>query len=194
MYLFFLRLSRFMAYLGGVVLVALIVLTCLSIVGRSLAGMLHLDFFQNNMPDLATWLLHHGVGPIEGDFELVESGVAFAIFSFIPLCQIRGAHASVDIFTAAMSPRTNRILSWITDTVFAAVLVLIAVLLYSGTYSKYDTGQTTFLLEFPVWWSYAFSLIGAVVAAIVAIYVALIRTAEMVRGSEILPPESGAEH
>jgi len=54
-----------MAILGGLVLSALILVICVSIVGRTI-----------------------GIGPINGDYELVEAGIAFSIFAFLPLTQI----------------------------------------------------------------------------------------------------------
>ena len=114
-----------MAIIGGIVLCALILLVCLCVLGRSLNTLLH-GPIESIAPGLSQSLLALGIGPINGDFEIVEAGIAFAIFAFIPLCQITGGHASVDIFTAMMSDRTNRILSAVIEVVFAAVLVLIA--------------------------------------------------------------------
>ena len=190
----FMTLSRVMAYLGGVMLCALVVLTCLSVLGRELNDIAHTWIDAGILPGLAQTVLDLGVGPINGDFELIESGVAFAIFAFIPLCQITGGHASVDIFTAMMSPRSNRILSAVIEVVFAAVLVLIAVQIFAGMQSKIRTGQTTLLLEFPVWWAYAPSVAGAVMAACVAIYMAIQRVREAVTGRQIVPVAAGAEH
>ena len=183
-----------MAYLGGVMLVALIVLICVSVVGRSLNGMLHSDLITGIMPGVANALLSLGIGPVNGDFEMIESGVAFSIFAFLPLCQITGGHASVDIFTARFPDGLNRILRMVTEIVFAAVLVLIAVQLYAGMLSKIDSGQTTLLLEYPVWWGYALSLLGAVAAAAVAVYLAIMRVLECFSGQAILPADLGADH
>lgn len=194
MYAIMLRLSRLMAYLGGTMLVALVLLTCLSILGRSLNGMLHSDFFQTSLAGFSDWALAIGVGPVNGDFELIEAGIAFSIFAFLPLCQITGGHATVDIFTSQMSDRANRILRIITDVAFAAVLVLIAVQLLGGMQSKLRSGQTTLLIEFPVWWAYALSLVGAVMAALVAVYLATMRIAEGITGRTILPVDMGADH
>ena len=188
------RLARFFALAGGFVLSILIVMTCASVLGRGLNTFLHAAFMQTHAPGLADALLSTGIGPINGDFELVEAGVAFSIFAFIPLCQLNGAHASVDIFTAGLSRRLNRFLLAVIEAVFAAVMVLIAWQLLSGTISKYQSGQVSFLLQFPVWWAYAFSMTGAAAAAIVAVYVAGARIAELVSGSIILPPELGADH
>jgi TRAP-type C4-dicarboxylate transport system permease small subunit len=193
-YSIMLRLSRLMAYLGGIMLAALVVLTCLSIFGRSLNGMFHSDFFQVSLPQIADWALAMGIGPINGDFELIEAGIAFSIFAFLPLCQITGGHATVDIFTAQMSDRTNRVLRMITEVLFAAVLVLIAVQLLSGLQSKMRSGQTTLLIEFPVWWAYALSLTGAVMAALIAVYLAVMRVVEAYTGRAMLPDLSGADH
>ncbi len=194
MYRFFDRIARLFAQLGGLVLSALILLTCLSIAGRLLNGLLHSDWFSTTLPSISESLLAVGIGPINGDFELVEAGMAFAIFAFLPLCQLRGAHAAVDIFTSRLPPRSDRLLSAVIDTLFAAVLLLIAWQLFEGTLSKRNSGQTTFILGFPLWWAYALSLTGAVVAAALSVFVAATRIAECVTGRQILPAELGAEH
>ncbi len=188
------RLARVFALLGGIVLSILIVLTCLSIAGRLLNSLLHSDLLQSVMPGIANALLRTGIGPINGDFELVEAGMAFAIFAFLPLCQLVGAHASVDVFTSALPLRTNRLLRMVIEIVFAFGLVLIAWQLCQGLLSKKNSGQTTFLLEFPVWWAYAASLSGAVVSALVSIYVAVMRFIEVATGRQVLPSELEADH
>ncbi|WP_425044971.1 TRAP transporter small permease [Primorskyibacter sp. S87] len=175
-------LARTMAAIGGIVLTLLILLTCLSIAGRLLNGFFHGGFMQGLMPGFANWMLDVGVGPINGDFELVEAGVAFAIFSFIPLCQITAGHASVDILANNFPKRVNRFLRMITEIAFAAVLILIAVRLGDGMLSKLRNGETSFLLQFPVWWAYAASLVAAMVAALVGVYMAAIRTYEFLTG------------
>jgi len=62
--------------------------------------------------------------------------------------------------------------------VFAAILVLIAARLAAGMDSKMQSGQTTLLLQFPLWWADALSLTGAAAAAIVSVYMALVRVLE----------------
>lgn len=194
MHTFVTRLARSFAVVGGIVLSALIILTCLSVAGRAMNSLLHGDALQSLVPGLAKLLLATGVGPINGDFELVEAGMAFAIFAFLPLCQLHGAHASVDIFTATLPPRINRILRMVVEIIFAAVLILIAFKLFSGMESKRASGQTTLLLQFPVWWGYAFSVPGAVAAAFVALHIALSRLVEVATGRIILPSELESEH
>lgn len=193
MHRFFFNLSRSFAYLGGLMLSALIVMTCISVVGRKLNDVMHGMVADGWFPGVARWFLDAGVGSINGDFELIEAGIAFSIFAFLPLCQITGGHACVDIFTAKLPPRVNRALRAGIEVVFATVLVLIAVQLGAGMLSKLRSGQTTFLLQFPLWWAYALSLTGAIAAAMVALYMALVRISEALHNRTILADE-GAEH
>ncbi|WP_050526655.1 TRAP transporter small permease [Pseudorhodobacter aquimaris] len=184
---FFLGVSRGFAYLGGLVLGALIVMICASVLGRALADVAHDMVAAGWFPSVAEAVLEAGIGAVKGDFELVEAGIAFAIFAFLPLCHITGGHAAVDVFTRRLPPRADRILRAITEVVFAAVLLLIAVQLAAGTQSKWRTGQTTFLLQFPLWWAYGASLLAASVAALVATYMAVMRVIELWLGRDILP-------
>ncbi|GIT91678.1 hypothetical protein JANAI62_21350 [Jannaschia pagri] len=177
-------LARLLALLGGLVLSALIIMTCLSITGRWLNGVLHSDLLEGGV--LSTWLLALGIGPINGDFELVEAGMAFVIFAFLPITQLRSGHASVDIFTARLGVTPNRWLAALWSVLFAAILILISVQLWAGTEAKMRYGETTYLIQFPIWWAYAAALVGACVAAVTAIYVALARVAEVVTGATIL--------
>ena len=184
--------ARLMAICGGLVLTVLIVLICISVIGRSLNGLLH-GLIGAVMPGISAWALDLGVGPINGDFELVEAGVAFAIFAFLPLCQISAGHASVDIFTAKLPTRINRLLQLAIDVIFAVVLIAIAYQLYNGMLSKQRYGDTTFLLQFPIWWAYAASLSGSILTAVISLYVVGIRAWELMRGEDILSQEAGLD-
>ena len=184
--------ARLIAICGGLVLTVLIVLICISVIGRSLNGLLH-GWIGALVPGVSAWALDLGVGPINGDFELVEAGVAFAIFAFLPLCQISAGHASVDIFTAKLPTRINRVLLLAIEVIFAVVLIAIAYQLYNGMLSKQRYGDTTFLLQFPIWWAYAASLSGSILTAVISLYVAGIRALEFMRGEDILSQEAGLD-
>lgn len=187
-------LARFMAVLGGLVLSVLVILTCLSVLGRGLNTFGHSDFLQGFSEVAAAALLATGVGPITGDFELLEAGVAFAIFAFLPITQLYSAHATVDIFTAALPRRANKALVTFWEVVLTAVILLISARLFAGLQSKVAYGETTFLLQFPIWWAYAASFAASVVAAIVAVYCAFARIAELATGRSFLPHSEGASH
>ena len=187
------RLATTMALIGGTVLSALILLTCASIIGRLLNGALHGSVLQSVAPGFAERMLDWGIGPITGDFELVEAGIAFAIFAFLPLCQIRAGHATVDVFTANLPGGIQRWLRAVVEVVFALVLILICWRLGDGTLSKLQYGETTFLLQMPIWWAYAASFVASIVAVIAGIYMAVIRVTEAVTGQIIQPAGTEAE-
>lgn len=188
------RMARLMAIVGGIVLTGLIILTCLSVFGRGLNTLGHSALLTGMSQSVADLLISTGVAPISGDFELVEAGVAFAIFAFLPICQLYAAHATVDVFTSTFPKRLQDVLRTFWEVVFALLIVLIAWRLYEGTVSKYSYGETTLLLQFPVWWSYAASLFAAIIAAIVAIYCAFTQVVELVTGKKIIPNSDGAVH
>ncbi len=193
MYRILLIAARVTAAFGGIVLSVAILITATSIIGRTIDQVFHADWLMGWAPGLAEWLIALGLGPINGDFELVMAGMAFAIFSFIPLCQISGSHATVDVFTSMMSLRVNRVLRAIAECLFAAALVVIALQLYGGMTTKLRSGQTTFLLEMPEWWGYALCLPGAFLAAIIGVYLAIQRVAEVILRRDLLPADMEAE-
>lgn len=109
MHRFFQTTARGFAYAGGLVLTALIILTCLSVLGRKLNELLHGMVLDGVLAGSARWLLDRGLGAIKGDFELIAAAIAFVLFAFLPLCQITGGRAAVDIFTNRLPPRVTRV-------------------------------------------------------------------------------------
>lgn len=185
------RLARVMAIVGGLVLSVLVVLTCVSVLGRGLNTFGHSDTLPVALGDA---LIATGVGPVTGDFELVEAGIAFAIFSFLPICQLYGGHATVDIFTQSLPKQANRMIMAFWEVILTLIIWLITWRLFAGLENKMDYGETTFLLQFPVWWSYAASFAAASVASIVAGYCAFGRVAEAATGRRFMPYSEGAIH
>lgn len=162
------RLAQGTALLGGSVLIGLVCLVCASITGRELGALAIMAGFG----DLVRGA---GLGPVTGDYELVEAGMAFVVFSFLPLTQLTQSHARVDIFTAGLGARINAALSAFWSVVMALVIVLITWRLFAGMQDKLRYGETTFMLQFPVWWGYAACLAAACVACIVSLYCAALR-------------------
>lgn len=194
MYRFIFALARGMALLGGAVLAALVVMTCISILGRQANTLMHMDVIQSLAPGFATWTLDAGIGPIFGDYEITEMGMAFALFCFLPLCQLTVGHARVDVFTSFLGAQSNRILRMLTEIALAAALVLIAWRLQVATQARLGSGQTTYLLEWPVWWSYAASSVAAWAGVVVAFYMVWVRVIEVTRGQDIIGDGGEAEH
>lgn len=169
--------ANLMALAGGFVLICLIVLTSLSVTGRLFNTLGHSAFLKENFTTIAEFLAKFQ--PITGDFELVEAGVAFAIMACLPLCQLSRKHAVVEIFTNFFPQVLNRILDFVWEVIFAFVLIIIAWRLYVGTGDKIRYNETTFMLQFPVWWGYAACTFAAFIAAIVAIYSVWLRLSDL---------------
>ena len=161
-------IARTMAYVGGATLIALIVMTCISIVGRS--------------------LVPFGFSPVKGDFEWIEIGVGFAIFAFLPWCQLQRGHAAVDLFEPFFPKAMNRVIDVIVDIGMFAAATIIAWRLWLGMLDKHRYGETTFILQFPVWTAYAAGLVGAVAFAVVSLY-CVIRS-----GRRLAMPRLECEH
>lgn len=180
-------IANVFAVAGGLVLTGLIALTCLSVLGRSLNTFLH-GPVEKIFPELAAALLALGIGPINGDFELVEAGMAFSIFAFLPICQLRNGHAVVELFLSGWPKKFQDIWQLGINLIFALVLTLLAYQLLQGMLSKRAYGETTFLLQFPIWWSYAASLIAAAVATLVAIYVVIAEAIDLASAKRSYEP------
>ena len=165
------QLAKVMALLGGMVLCALVLMVCISVAGREVSDAAYAGWFGG----AGDWLTSVGIGPILGDFELVEAGMAFTIFAFLPLTQLSSAHAKVDVFTSGLGPRINATLATFWSIVMAVIVLLITWRLYAGLQDKLRYGETTYLIQFPIWWAYAASLVAAIAAAIVSVYCAAMR-------------------
>ncbi|MEP4039114.1 TRAP transporter small permease [Pseudophaeobacter sp.] len=188
------RMARALAVFGGLVLTLLVVLTCVSVIGRGLNTLGHSDALAAISAGAGEMLITTGVGPLTGDFELVEAGIAFAIFAFLPICQLYGSHATVDIFTNALGRKVNRFITAFWEIVLTGVIILITVRLFAGLQSKLSYGETTLLLQFPVWWAFAASFLAATLASLVGAYCALARVAEAITGRQYMPFAGGAVH
>ena len=184
-----LALSRALAIAGGAMLAALVMMTCLSIAGREINAALQSDALRGSwLTDLVVGRL--GVGELRGQFELLEAGIAFCIFAFMPYAQATAGHATVDLLAERLPAPVRRWLAAIAEVAFAAVLILIALQLWSGMESKRLSGQTSLRLGFPVWWGYALSVPPAFAAALVGVYMAGMRLLEAATGRTRLPEDA----
>ncbi len=161
------KISKWLAYFGGVILAGLAGMTVVSIIGRALIGF--------------------GLQPIRGDFEIVEMGCAVAVFSFLPWCQMKRGHVTVDIFIARLPDRVQAILGLIGDTLLAVAAYVILWRLWLGFGEKFPYGgdgfrtafgmgskpyfvETSYELELPIWIPYGAALVGALFFFLIALY------------------------
>lgn len=141
-------ICRIWAIFGGCLLGAVAVVTVASIIGR--AG------------------IPLGLGPIPGDFELVEAGAAVAVFCFLPWCQLHRGHVTVDILVDRFPARLKAFLTALGDATLLVVAVVIAWRLWLGLGEKISYQETTFILQMPVWYGFALGVPGAVLFALTA--------------------------
>lgn len=181
------RIAKSMAIVGALVLSFLIVMTCVSVLGRELNALLNSSFVQTHAPELAKALLDAGIKPVLGDFELLENMMPFAIFAFLPLAHVSSSHATVDVFTSRFPEPALVWMRVITEIVFAIVLITFAFKLYEGMQAKMRYGETTYLIQFPVWWAYAAAVGAAVIAALVGVAMACLRLTEAITGRALTP-------
>lgn len=139
-------LCRAMAWLGAIVLSAIALMSVVSIVGRALSGF--------------------GLGPVPGDFELVEAGTALAVFCFLPWCHLKGGHAVVDLLWNAYPPAMKRVLIVVSDALMLAVWVLLVWRMGVAMEEYRHNAEVTFILQMPVWWGYAASMPAAVIGLV----------------------------
>ncbi|MBO6727921.1 MAG: TRAP transporter small permease [Rhizobiaceae bacterium] len=198
------RLARALAAYGGVVLIVLTALTVVSITGRAIGTFAHgdTDGPLQLLREGALWLINieidiggwtFSVGNVPGDFELVEAGVAFAIFSFLPWCQYARGHATVDIFTNFLSARTNRVIDFITELLMTVFIVVVAWRLWYGMLDKIRYNETTFILQFPIWWAFAACMAAAAIGVFVSLFLLYERGRELATGVSLRSPGGGGE-
>ena len=140
------RLARWSALVGGLLLLAVVLLVVASVTGRALIGI--------------------GLGPVPGDFELVEIGVGIAVFCFLPWCYLSGGHATVDLLYLHTPKWAQRAIDTVSDVLMLGVWLLLSWKLGEGMLEKRAYQETTFILQMPLWWAYAFCLLGAVVGCL----------------------------
>jgi TRAP-type C4-dicarboxylate transport system permease small subunit len=160
-------LARALAWCGGIILVGIAVLTVVSITGRA--------------------LVPFGGSPIRGDFELVENGCAIAIFAFLPWCQLRRGHVTVDVLVSQFSARLQAVFGMIGDVLITLASGVILWRIWLGLGEKFPYGsdalrdtlgfgfkpffvETTYELELPIWIPYAAATFGAAVFFAVSLY------------------------
>jgi TRAP-type C4-dicarboxylate transport system permease small subunit len=141
------------ALAGGILLLAIVLLNAASLTG---------NFFLNQ--------------PVPGDFEIVEMGVAVAVFCFLPYCQITGANVSADIFTSGAGPRTIAALSVLASFVAFAFSILLFRQMYYGLLDYRLYLQVTTIYQIPIWYAFLpilMSLFLLAVACLLSFYDAM---------------------
>ncbi len=117
-----------LAMAGGLVFVALIAMSIVSIVGRKLFA-----------------------APIQGDVELLQMGAAVGAAAFLPYCQVHDHHIKVDAFTGWLPARARAALDAVAHLVLTAMAALLAWRTALQTLDTHAGGEVSTLLSVPMW-------------------------------------------
>lgn len=128
---FFEKLIEGWALAGGILLLIVVLVTAYSMAGNI--------FFAK---------------PVPGDFEIVQIGVAVAVFAFLPYCQLTDSNVSADIFTSRAGPRLTAFFALLASVIALgfSVLLLWRMTLGMGDYQEYE--ETTMVYQFPIWMAF----------------------------------------
>ena len=144
------RVARALAIVGGLLSVASALLVTTSVTLR--------------------WL---GFGSINGDFELVQIGVALSVFCFLPLTQARRGNIMVDTFTGWLPLRVQRAMDAFWDLVYAGFMALTAWCLMNGARDALASGLTSAMLGLNLWPVFAATVLLILLLVVTAVDTAL---------------------
>ena len=144
------RVARALAIVGGLLSVASALLVTTSVTLR--------------------WL---GFGSVNGDFELVQIGVALSVFCFLPLTQARRGNIMVDTFTTWLPLRVQRAMDAFWDFVYAGFMALTAWCLMNGARDALASGLTSAMLGLNLWPVFAATVLLILLLVVTAVDTAL---------------------
>ncbi len=125
-------LARLCAVLGGLLLTAITLVTCVSLIGRNTTG----------------WT-------IVGDIELSAAAAGAGIALFMPWCQLRRGNIIVDFFTTRASEAAQGRLDRLGALLFAGAMALMAWRTAVGGVNAWKSNSGSMILGFPDWIVYA---------------------------------------
>lgn len=142
--------SRALALAGGVVFIALVAMSIVSIVGRKLAS-----------------------APVPGDVELLQMCAAFASASFFAWCHLNHGDVKVDFFTQRLQARSVGRLDALGSLLVGLFGALIAWRSAAGALGLREFGETSPILGLPMWWAQMLMVPGFVLLAAAGFYMAV---------------------
>lgn len=151
------NLAKLCAILAGVLLTAITLMTCVSLIGRNTTG-----------------------ATLVGDFELTGVAAGAAIALFLPWCQIKRGNIIVDFFTAKVSAAGKARLDRLGALLLGGCMLVLAWRTGLGGMSAYGNQSGTMMLGFPEWIVYAFMTPPLALTGVIGITQALSGNADEV--------------
>lgn len=139
--------SKYLAVAGGLVFVALVAMSIVSITGRKLFA----------------W-------PVPGDVEILQMCAAFASSCFFAYCHLAGGDVKVDFFTNDIGPRKREAMDALGSLLLALFGTVVAWRTAAGALAIKEVGETSAILGWPVWIPQALMVPGFALLAIAGFY------------------------
>lgn len=139
-------LARASAILAGVLMTAITLVTCVSLIGRNTIGK-----------------------TLVGDYELTAVVAGAAVALFLPWCQLHRENIIVDFFTARLPAAINARLDRFGCLLLGVVMTVLAWRTGVGGMNAFRSNSTTMMLGFPEWITYALMVPPMVLTAVIAL-------------------------
>ena len=143
-------LARLCAILAGVLMTAITLVTCASLIGRNTTG--------------ATLL---------GDYELTAVTAGAAVALFMPWCQLKRGNIIVDFFTAKASAATQARLDQLGALLLAGVMLLLTWRTGIGAVKAWQSNSASMMMGLPEWTVYICMVPALALTALIALMQAL---------------------
>lgn len=143
-------LAKWFAFAGGLIFIALVILSVVSIVGRKLFST-----------------------PVPGDVEVLQMSAAFASAAFFAYCHLTHGDVKVDFFTAGMTSGRRLFLDSVGSLLVGLMGSLLAWRTWVGAMSLKEAGESSAILEVPVWIAQAMMVPSFVLLALAGFYMCL---------------------
>jgi TRAP-type C4-dicarboxylate transport system permease small subunit len=137
------------ALFGGLIIVALVLLTATSAVMNLVIGR-----------------------PILGDFELTKHGVAIAAFAFLPYCQLTYSNVTVDVFTERASERARSLMALFASIIAVIVAVVLLRQMWFGMWDYIRYPESMVSIRIPLWTAFPPALLSLVLLFVAAVITA----------------------
>lgn len=144
-------LAKVSAILAGVLMTAITLVTCISLIGRNTIGV-----------------------TLQGDYELTAVTAGAAVALFMPWAQLRRSNIIVDFFTTRLPGHVNAVLDRFGSLVVAVVMLLLAWRTTLGGLNSYSSQTTTMMLGFPEWIVYAAMVPPLCLTGLIALHQVLV--------------------
>ena len=147
-----LTVSKALAVIGGLVFVALVAMSIVSITGRKLLS-----------------------APVPGDVEVLQMCAAVASACFFAYCHLANGDVKVDFFTHHLSAAKVAAMDAFGSLLVGLFGALLAWRTAAGAWSVKDAGETSAILGWPVWLAQALMVPGFALLALAGFYMVGVR-------------------